>query len=257
MLPAKVPSRRIEGPLLGILGGMGPLASAEFVRTIYEENTGDDERSSPACVLYSDPSMPDRTGAILDHETSELAERLTRSLSRLRRLGATHVVVCCVTLHHCLPAVPYALRRRVISLLDVVVEEVTASAEPSLLLCTLGVRAASLFEHHLRWESIRDHVVMPNATDQRRIHDMIYGDLKRNRCDDSLLRLLDELRRTYGTRSFLAGCTEIHLLHKYVRRARSTAYPFVDPLWTVATTLSRRLEHRDRPAPDAAVRAAS
>lgn len=236
---------------------MGPLASAEFVRTIYEENTGDDERGSPACVLYSDPSMPDRTGAILDHETGELAARLTRALSHLQRVGATHVVICCVTLHHCLPAVPYPLRRRVISLLDVVVEEVSASPAPSLLLCTLGVRAASLFERHPRWESIRDRVVMPNATDQRRIHDMIYGDLKRNRCDDSLLRFLDELRRTYGMCSFLAGCTEIHLLHKHVRRSRSTAYPFIDPLWTVARTLSRRLANRGHPTPDAAVQAAS
>ena len=46
---------------LGILGGMGPLTSAEFLKTIYEVNISGPEQDAPACVLYSDPSVPDRT----------------------------------------------------------------------------------------------------------------------------------------------------------------------------------------------------
>ena len=49
--------------LLGILGGMGPLASAEFLKTIYEYGTRDLEQRSPACILYSDPTFPDRTSS--------------------------------------------------------------------------------------------------------------------------------------------------------------------------------------------------
>ena len=47
--------------ILGILGGMGPLASAEFVRSVYELNVQTKEQASPVCVLYSDPTIPDRT----------------------------------------------------------------------------------------------------------------------------------------------------------------------------------------------------
>ncbi len=42
--------------LLGILGGMGPSASAEFLKTIYEYGISDLEQRSPACSLYSDPT---------------------------------------------------------------------------------------------------------------------------------------------------------------------------------------------------------
>ena len=44
---------------------MGPLASAEFLKTIYEFNFSRTEKDAPAFVLYSDPSVPDRTEAIL------------------------------------------------------------------------------------------------------------------------------------------------------------------------------------------------
>ncbi len=50
---------------LGILGGMGALASAELLYTVYRLNTTEPEQGSPVCLLYSDPSIPDRTGAIL------------------------------------------------------------------------------------------------------------------------------------------------------------------------------------------------
>ncbi|MBD2773824.1 hypothetical protein [Iningainema tapete] len=51
--------------LLGILGGMEPLASAEFLQTIYEENLTDIEQELPACILYSDLTFGDCTEAIL------------------------------------------------------------------------------------------------------------------------------------------------------------------------------------------------
>ena len=57
--------------LLGILGGMGPLASAEFLKTIYEYGTRDLEQRSPACILYSDPTFPDRTQTIVNGEEAQ------------------------------------------------------------------------------------------------------------------------------------------------------------------------------------------
>ena len=47
--------------VLGVVGGMGPLASAEFVKTIYEYGLNRREQESPSVVLVSDPTFPDRT----------------------------------------------------------------------------------------------------------------------------------------------------------------------------------------------------
>src|SRR5260221_377430 len=104
--------------MLGILGGMGPLASAEFLKTIYRLNLSGSEQEAPSCVLLSAPSFPDRTAAILNGSTAILVTRLTQALEELASLGAERIVIACVTIHHLLPDVPERLRRRVVSLLD-------------------------------------------------------------------------------------------------------------------------------------------
>jgi len=48
--------------LIGVLGGMGPLASAGFVNFLYQKCQAkfSAEQSYPRIVLLSDPTIPDR-----------------------------------------------------------------------------------------------------------------------------------------------------------------------------------------------------
>ncbi|HSK80880.1 MAG TPA: aspartate/glutamate racemase family protein [Thermoanaerobaculia bacterium] len=79
------------GKRIGILGGMGPLASAEFLGTLYRANI-----DAPVCVMISDPTVPDRTERILRGDTGELAERLASTLAELAMMGADAIVIACV-----------------------------------------------------------------------------------------------------------------------------------------------------------------
>src|SRR3977135_3492182 len=88
-----------KGPLLGIVGGIGPLASAEFLKTIYEYSQGEPEQASARVVLYSDPSFPDRTEALLAGADAVLLEKLIEALEYLRCLSVSRIVICCVTIH--------------------------------------------------------------------------------------------------------------------------------------------------------------
>src|SRR5215210_6912814 len=106
---------------LGIIGGMGPLASAEFVGTLYRLNLLETEQETPSCILLSDPTFPDRTEAILAGSVDVLAERLEQTLRALLDQGVDRIVIACVTIHHVLPLVPEPLRLKVISLLDLMV----------------------------------------------------------------------------------------------------------------------------------------
>ncbi len=84
---------------LGILGGMGALASAEFLKSIYEYNSNFIEQQTPIAVLVSDPTFPDRTQALLSGNDELLIESLIKRLGQLYFLGADRIVICCVTLH--------------------------------------------------------------------------------------------------------------------------------------------------------------
>lgn len=221
--------------LLGIVGGMGPFASAEFVRTIYEARVARVEQQLPRCVLYSDPTVPDRTSAISGGGGAELGDRLVSIMRELERLGSTKIVVCCVTSHHFFGALPPELRRKVISLVDVVVDELLRQGKRSLLLSTSGSRAAGVFTSNERWPLVEHLVALPTEEDQGAIHEMIYRLKLDPRCGAGA-RLLSELLPRYGTDSFIAGCTEIHLFSKQAMRegVGGRGCTVIDPLVTIA-----------------------
>jgi aspartate racemase len=233
----------MKNKLLGILGGMGPLASAEFVKTIYEYNVADLEQEAPACILYSNPAFPDRTDTIINGSAAIFFELVTEALEILCQMGASKVVISCITSHFFLPAIATHLRDRVISLVDLIAEEILATKRPYLLLRTTGTRQASVFEQHGLWNLIEPYVVTPSEEDQNSIHKLIYQ-IKRNRIDRVTVCYLDRLLQRYRVDGFIAGCTEMHLVTKHLlsRESGSQKYQIVDPLLTLARNLRRFLE---------------
>ena len=228
---------------LGILGGMGPLASAEFLHTVYRMNITDPEQKAPACVLLSDPSIPDRTRAILEGSSDELVAHLSRALQDLSSLGAERIVIACVTVHHFLPRVPEPLRRKVVSLIDLVIQDVLAAPQPYLLLATAGTRAARILEQHERWAEIEPWVVLPSREEQHELHERLYR-IKKEEPDEEILDWLEGLASRHGVGGLIFGCTELHLLHGLLARhpRRLLGKRIVDPLLVAARDLETFLE---------------
>jgi aspartate racemase len=225
--------------VLGILGGMGPLASAEFLKTIYEFNVSDPEQKSPRCILYSDPELPDRTEAILNGSGDIFVTLLSEALENLCWLGATKIVISCITSHFFLPEIRPQLRDKVISLIDLTVDEIWSTKRRYLMLCSNGTSKVRLFQKHKRWNQVEQYVVTPSERDQNMVHDIIYQ-IKRNSICDAVTSALDCLLRRYRVDSFIAGCTEIHLLTKRLMngKARDQACLIIDPLLIVARNVN-------------------
>lgn len=222
-------------PLLGIVGGLGPHASAEFVRTIYEHCLGKTEQETPRVLLYSDPTFPDRTQNLLNGSFEPLLNQLVETLTRLQRLGASRFVICCITIHHLLPRLPGELRSRVTSLIDVVFDELAARREPHLLLCTTGTRELGIFQKHDRSRQFADLFVMLDEADQQEVHRMIY-EIKSGEDVRERISFVESLLVKYEVKSFIAGCTEIHLLAKHFNNKRDCC---IDPLISIARELAK------------------
>lgn len=225
--------------IVGVLGGMGGLASAEFLKTVYETEVGEREQDGPVVMLLSDPTFPDRTEAFLAGREQTVLDPLLRALERLRAVGASSFVMCCVTLHHLLPRVPAELRERVVSLLDVLMDGLVEARGLHLLVCTTATRRLGLFDGHPRWPEVRDRVILADPDDQHRMHhDLIYP-VKRNADLDSLVRMLDGFLEKYGAEGFIVGCTEVHVLakHYFATLDPERRRGCVDPLAVVADAI--------------------
>ncbi|MEK6283060.1 MAG: amino acid racemase [Acidobacteriota bacterium] len=226
--------------LLGIVGGIGPLASAEFLKTIYERSQGESEQASAKVVMYSDPTFPDRTETLLAGADAVLLEKLIEALECLRRLSVSRIVICCVTIHHLLPRLRDDLREPIWSLLDLIFRHVSLSRERHLLLCSSGTRKLGVFQNHAQWQALKDQFILPDEDDQTLIHQLIYR-IKQRHDPRRLIRTLECLLAKYKANSFIAGCTEIHLLAKHYEKENGSRreYGCVDPLTIIAKEVAQ------------------
>lgn len=205
----------------------------EFLKTIYECSPATCEQDLPRVVLYSDPTFPDRTETLLAGFDDLLLDPLVDALRVLERLGANRIVICCVTLHHLLPKLPHSLRSRIWSLIDVALANVIESKERHLLLCTIGTRQLGIFQLHPQWSAAQDLLVLADDDDQQLIHGLIYQ-IKSNVDVGRLIPIIDSLLSKYRVNSFIAGCTEMHLLAKHFRERGC-----IDPLSIIAREVTK------------------
>ena len=224
-------------PVLGVLGGMGGLASAEFVKTIYElSGEGSPrEQDEPVVVMYSDPAFPDRTEAFLRGETQPILTKLIEALELLDRMGASQFVICCITIHYLLRQLPGALRERIISLPDVIFSEVESLKKKHLVIGSTGTIKLELLQQHPRWEHARNYFVFPSDDEQRQMHDLIY-EMKFNRNLKEACSFVETMLERHHVDSFVAACSEIHLLAKQFETpsAQQRGYGCIDPLLIIA-----------------------
>lgn len=226
-------------PNIGVLGGMGPLASAEFVKTIYERSIDYDERVTPNVLLHSITQVPDRTESILSRQKSEFQIAFEEHIGRLSREDVDCIIITCFTSHHFLAEVDLHVRSKVMSIVDAMADTLLEKNERALLFASLGSYTTGLFPQMERYEEIRDLLVIPDQSDWQKIHSLVYGHLKLGKQPEQVLPDMLTLMQKYGVNAFAAGCTEFHLVSKYVLQKALPGIAVADPLITIADRVAR------------------
>ncbi|PAS96339.1 MAG: aspartate racemase [Candidatus Dactylopiibacterium carminicum] len=84
--------------LIGVLGGMEPLATVDFLHKIVEETPAATDQEHVPVVCWNVPQIPDRQHALAGRGPSPLPAML-QGIVRLAAAGATRIVVPCNTAH--------------------------------------------------------------------------------------------------------------------------------------------------------------
>jgi aspartate racemase len=85
---------------LGIVGGLGPAATAYFYELITGLTKAGTDQDHLEILIFSRPSIPDRTAFIMGESDQSPAPMLADTVERLIRAGAERIAVPCVTAHH-------------------------------------------------------------------------------------------------------------------------------------------------------------
>jgi aspartate racemase len=85
--------------LIGVLGGMGPLATIDFMAKVVAATPATCDQAHMPLIVHQVPQIPDRSSAILKGGDAPLAPMLA-GLQTLARAGVELAVIPCNTAHH-------------------------------------------------------------------------------------------------------------------------------------------------------------
>ena len=212
---------------IGILGGMGPLATADLYRKIVLLTKASCDNDHIRVFIDSNSHIQDRTGAILNGGESPVAE-MTSALRNLEKCGADCIIMPCNTAHYFLPELQRKTQVPFISMLQATAKTCAEQfpGKRAAILATKGTLATGLYEKALSDENVP--YLVPDAASQDDLMYLIYDVVKASRPilpeEPRWLALLDHLRHQ-GADYFILGCTELPILADTL----PVAGPFVDP----------------------------
>jgi aspartate racemase len=197
--------------ILGVLGGMGPLATVDFLQKLIEETPAQRDQDHIPVIAYSVPQIPDRPAAITGDGISPLPHML-EGVHTLKRAGATAIAIACNTAHYWydellaqggLP-IPHIADAACAALGDPAVQRVG-------LIATDGTIAAGFYQSRLESRGVA--CLLSGAEDQRTLVLPAIEHIKRTElaqahalASRAAQHLLDR-----GAQAIIMGCTEIPL----------------------------------------------
>jgi amino-acid racemase len=200
---------------IGLLGGMSWESSIEYYRLVNEEVR---ERlgglHSADCLLRSVDFAPleelQRTG-----RWDEAGELLAAEARTLVAAGAELLVLCTNTMHKVADRITEAVDVPFVHIADTTADAVRAAGMTSVgLLATSYTMEQDFYIGRMRDEHGLT-VLVPDRSDRRLVHDVIYRELCVGIAEESSRREYRRIMRQLaerGAECILFGCTEIHLL---------------------------------------------
>lgn len=86
--------------ILGVLGGMGPAATADFMKKLIELTPAATDQEHLPTIVVNDPTIPDRTLAFATGNRADVLDAMARSVRRLEAAGADAYAIPCNSAHH-------------------------------------------------------------------------------------------------------------------------------------------------------------
>jgi aspartate racemase len=197
--------------ILGVLGGMGPLASAHFMLRLTLLTPAERDQEHIPAVLWSDPRVPDRTAGKLGGGADPLPW-LLRGVRGLRQAGCGAIAIPCNTAHGwydemAAEGVPvlHIVHSAAVALRKVASEGIVG------VMGTAGTLAMRLYQDRLERQGWR--CIVPTEAEMATRVTPAIAEVKANRVSEAYGPLAEVVQAlaARGASAVVLGCTEIPL----------------------------------------------
>ena len=214
--------------VIGMIGGMGPMATADLFIKIIENTKADRDQEHLHILIDNNTDIPDRTEHILIGSNAPL-EPMAESAARLQAQGADLLIMPCNSAHHYYEGL---CRRTDLPVLNM--PELTAKTceeqgiRCAALLATEGCIRSGIYDPYFDALGIR--LLKPSEEGIRALMYLIYDEVKAGKepHPEILYPEMERLKKE-GAEVFLLACTELPLAFD-----ETTPFDCLDPTLILA-----------------------
>ncbi len=204
-------SNPINALRAGILGGLGPQATVDFMAKIVATTPASTDQDHLPLLIDHNPTVPNRHQAIAG-ETPSVSPDLAAMARRLEKAGADFLVMVCNTAHAYSDDIRQAVSIPFVSMIDIVADElVTRGFKSAGIMAAEGCLHAGLYQ-----EALKDRGIEPVLWSDSELHSfmaLVYR-IKAGETDADITSGLEKLAASLafsGAECLVAGCTEVPL----------------------------------------------
>ncbi len=215
---------------LGIIGGLGPMATAHFMKLIMDMTDVRTDQKHLPMLVYNMPFIPDRTAYILDHTKEDPLPQMLAFGKALCEQGADCIAIPCVTAHYFFSRleeeIPVPIINGVFQTVQHLKQQKITKAG---IMATDGTVASGIFHRELEAQGLTP--VVPDEAHQEMVMHLIFENVKAGIPAemDKFFAAAENLR-SQGAQAIILGCTELSL----IKRDNPIGAGFVDAMEVLA-----------------------
>jgi len=214
------------GGIVGVLGGMGPLATVDFLAKLLAITPAATDQEHVPVIVSAIPQVPDRTRAFRGEGESPLPS-LVDGARRLKAAGAGMLVIACNTAHLWFDDLGHSIDLPMIHLVDAAIEDAAAIVGPGARVGLLGTDATLASGLYINRKGTRElQWLLPTA---REMMELVMPGIEAVKAGDretgrSHLAAVTGALKKRGAEAVILGCTEIPV----VLDASNSPLPVID-----------------------------
>lgn len=197
---------------LGILGGMGPLATAYVYNQIIENTCVHSDQEHIPIILYSNPKIPDRSSYILDQSKTNPLLELKKGVKFLSESGVDIIYITCNTAHYFYEELSNITRIEIINMPKITLDIISKKypQKKVVLLATQGTYVSKIYEKNSEFLNV-EFIDIDKET-RKHLMDIIIETKNYGKTSKSLLKL-KKIMKKYSNEDciFVLGCTELSI----------------------------------------------
>ncbi len=231
-----------QGPILGVIGGMGPMATELFYKMIIEKTPVTCDQDHINTIILGHASMPDRTAAILSNDQEKIDDVSSKILSdakTLESLGCSMIAVTCNTAHYFIDRISDNVGIPFVHMIHETAKEAakTSKGQKVGILATDGTIKTGLYQDALSAEGV-EPCILDKAGQELVMHE-IYDCVKAGKpADLEAWAIIDQKLHDMGCQKALLACTELSV----IKADNKLSDFYIDPMEVMANRCLERLK---------------